>query len=436
MTPFDVGSARADAFAEGLVAGLLRRHDRVWWLDGAAGRSWTGRSSVVGWLEDDEPSLTLDAARGAVVEHRGAGAATVGDDLFAVLGERAAAVDQVGWAGYACRRDLSASTAGSGPPDACWIPCLHTVCVDHDTGAVATAGVDARRVDSLVAGLGEVQPFIPGPVAADWGPRRYAQAYERVQDALHAGHTYEVNLTYRHVREGPGGVDAAWRAYRRLRRLNPAPYAAFVHHRGTSLLAASPERFARVDGGVVDTRPVKGTVARGVGDADDRARAEALAREPRTRAENLIVCDLLRNDVASVGVPGSVQVPDLLAVETYPTLHQLVSTVRGDLAPGVGAVDVLHALLPGGSMTGAPKRRTMEVIQSVEDSPRGIYAGAFGRVGRTGADLGMVIRSLVHHDARWTAGTGGGVTVLSDPDSEYAETRLKLARLLATLGVA
>ncbi len=428
-----------DAWVESVVEQLLRRHDRVWWLDGAAGRAWTGRVSLLGWLHDDEPSLTYDAARGRVVEHRGAAAATVGTDLFDALRDRigsGGAHRWYGWAGYASRSDLPARVdTESAAPDACWMPAVRWIEVDHDSGEIRRFPPDLRVEPPAPSAVPVARP--EGlRVAADWTLGRYTAAFGTVQEALRAGDTYEVNLTYRHRLTGPAGVQSAWAAYRRLRRLSTAPYAGFLHHRGISLLAASPERFAAVHDGVVDTRPVKGTVARSADPAEDRRRVRQLADQPRTRAENLIVCDLLRNDVATVSRPGSVQVPQLLAVETYPGLHQLVSTVRGRLADGVAAVDVLRALLPGGSMTGAPKLRTMQAIAGVEDSPRGIYSGAFGWLEPHAADLGMVIRSWVHEGRSWTAGTGGGVTVLSDAESEYAETRLKLDRLLAALGVS
>lgn len=429
---------RAGHWVEAFVAGLLQRHDRVWWLDGAAGRSWSGRASLVGWLEDDDPSLTYDAARREVVEHRGTTSSVVGDDLFAALRSRIGSPGWprrwFGWAGYASRPDLPAivGTGGDGAPDACWLPAPRWALVDHVTGIVRPRLFDLDLDDVVVP----LDPPTASPevrLDADWAAATYGAAFDEVQDALRAGHTYEVNLTYRHRLRGPAGVESAFQAYRRLRRVNPAPYAGFLHHRGASLLASSPERFAWVRDGLVDTRPVKGTVARAADPAVDAERARSLATEPRTRAENLIVCDLLRNDVATVSRPGSVSVPRLLAVETHPSLHQLVSTVRGRLADGVGALDVLRALLPGGSMTGAPKLRTMQVISRVEDSPRGVYSGAFGWLEPDAADLGMVIRSWVHSGTSWTAGTGGGVTVLSDAGQEYAETRLKLDRLLAAL---
>ncbi|MBA3720211.1 MAG: chorismate-binding protein, partial [Nocardioidaceae bacterium] len=253
---------RAGHWVEAFVAGLLRRHDRVWWLDGAAGRSWSGRASLVGWLEDDEPSLTYDATRGEVVEHRGTSSAVVGDDLFAALRSRIGSPGWprrwFGWAGYASRSDLPA-LVGGGAPDACWLPAPRWVLVDHVTGIVRPRLFDLD-VDDIVVPLDQPTAGFDVTLDADWTVAAYRAAFDEVQDALRAGHTYEVNLTYRHRLLGVAGVESAFQAYRRLRRVNPAPYAGFLHHRGTSLLASSPERFARVGDGLIDTRPVKGTV--------------------------------------------------------------------------------------------------------------------------------------------------------------------------------
>ncbi|MSY84143.1 MAG: hypothetical protein F2693_05390 [Actinobacteria bacterium] len=263
----------------------------------------------------------------------------------------------------------------------------------------------------------------------------YRVAFERVQERLHAGDSYEVNLTHR-VRVESGLEPAA--AYLRLRRLNPAPYAGFLQHDVPGarawLLSSSPERFATITGDprVLETKPIKGTTPRSDDPVVDAAHRERLASDPRYRAENLMIVDLLRHDVASVCEVGSVEVPQLMEVESYETVHQLVSTVRGRLRPEVSTVAALRALFPAGSMTGAPKLRTMEVVDEVEASPRGAYAGAFGWVSGDGrADLGVVIRSLVTAgDGRWTVGTGGGITVLSDVAEEHAEAALKARRLL------
>ena len=229
-------------------------------------------------------------------------------------------------------------------------------------------------------------------------------------------------------------------AYLRLRELNPAPYAGFLQHDVPGarawLLSSSPERYALVDADrTLETKPIKGTTPRGVTPDEDERTREHLATDPKFRAENLMIVDLLRNDLSMVCRPGTVTVPVLMDVESYETVHQLVSTVRGTLRDDVTTVDALRALFPAGSMTGAPKLRTMQVIEGVEGSPRGVYAGAFGWVAADGrADLGVVIRSLTTAgDGRYLLGTGGGITVRSEVADEYAESRWKAERLLRAL---
>ena len=199
------------------------------------------------------------------------------------------------------------------------------------------------------------------------------------------------------------------------------------------LLSSSPERYALIDSDrTIETKPIKGTTPRGDTSQEDAELRERLAGEKKFRAENLMITDLLRNDLSMVCEPGSVEVPSLMAVESYETVHQLVSTIRGRLRDDVSTVGALRALFPAGSMTGAPKLRTMQIIEQVEASPRGPYAGAFGWVSAGGrADLGVVIRSLVTAgDGLYRLGTGGGITVHSDVHDEYAESRWKADRLL------
>jgi para-aminobenzoate synthetase len=269
---------------------------------------------------------------------------------------------------------------------------------------------------------GEAEP-VP-----DW----YAEAFGTVQQQLRRGNSYEVNLTYRESFAAPSDpVDT----YLRLRAANPAPYAGFVRHGDHRVLSSSPERFVTLDRvGWLETKPIKGTTPRGTDARDDETQRHLLATDPKYRAENLMIVDLLRNDLSLVCDPGTVSVPVLMDVESYTSVHQLVSTVRGRLRAGTGTVAALRALFPPGSMTGAPKLRTMEVIESVESSPRGPYAGALGWVGADGrADLGVVIRTLVARPGvdgwRYTLGTGGGITVRSDVAEEWAETRWKAERL-------
>ncbi len=248
----------------------------------------------------------------------------------------------------------------------------------------------------------------------DW----YDRAFGRVQEQLRAGNSYEVNLTYRdHVTHGVTGDLDPLEVYLRLRATNPAPYAGLLSHRGTHLLSSSPERFATVDRHrVVETRPIKGTTPRGATPEQDEQLRHRLATDPKFRAENLMIVDLLRNDLSMVCEVGSVEVPSLMAVESYASVHQLVSTVRGHLRDDVSTLGALWALFPAGSMTGAPKLRTMQVIDAVEGSPRGLYAGAFGWICADGrADLGVVIRSLYGGSGSgWWLGTGGGITVRSE----------------------
>ena len=416
---------------------LAREHDRMFWLDGGGSREWSGRRSILGWLEEDDVSLTYDAARREVWEVRGGERRLVGDDVFTVLGDELARdggdpqVSWVGWFGYACRPDLPAHTGG-GVPDAVWMRSPRRLVFDHDPQRPETGQVDevarAGRVDHDTTTQGSHNTYS----AAAPSRVSYGDWFARVQEQLRLGNTYEVNLTYRETVDAE--VDPV-DAYLRLREVNPAPYAAYLQHEGVSVLSSSPERFATIDRNRrVETKPIKGTTPRGATAEEDRAHREALGSDPRYRAENLMIVDLLRNDLSMVCEPGTVTVPVLMDVESYANVHQLVSTVRGHLREGVTTVEALRALFPAGSMTGAPKLRTMEVIADVETTPRGVYSGALGWISGDGrADLGVVIRTLVAHDGRYTLGTGGGITVRSDVESEYDETRWKAARLLRAL---
>jgi para-aminobenzoate synthetase len=405
-------------------------HPRCFWLDGGGARAWSGRRSIVGWLEDDDVSLTYDAVRREVTRHVAGRATVVGDDPFDVLAAELAAgssEDQwFGYLGYAARPDLPAHPGGP-VPDAVWMRPSVVRLFDHPDDGGAPGGRYQQRAATL--GGRRSVPNGENP------PPAYVNAFDRVQEHLHAGNTYEVNLTHREQIDSDLDPVAA---YLRLRELNPAPYAGFLQHdvdgaRGW-LLSSSPERYALVTADRhLETKPIKGTTPRGATQAEDEAHRFALAGDPRFRAENLMVADLLRNDVSMVSEPGTVEVPELMVVESYATVHQLVTTVRGRLRDEVTTLDALRALFPAGSMTGAPKLRTMQVIAEVESTPRSAYSGAFGWIAADGrADLGVVIRSLMTvGDGTWTLGTGGGVTVHSDAESEYAEAVLKAERLRA-----
>ncbi len=401
-------------------------HPRCFWLDGGGAREWSGRRSIIGWLDEADLSLSYDAATREVTRHVGGRAEVVGHDVFAALEAELAAGESTeqwfGYFGYAARPDLPAAP---GPmPDAIWMRAGQVRMFDHPEPGRG----NPRPDDNPFSSKREFHR------PAGETPATYAEAFARVQEELHAGNSYEVNLTHR-VETVSDLAPAA--AYLRLRELNPAPYAGFLQHDVAGarawLLSSSPERYALVtDDRTLETKPIKGTTPRGDDAAADEEHRRRLAADPKYRAENLMIVDLLRNDLSMVCEPGTVEVPALMEVESYETVHQLVSTVRGRLRDNVTTVGALRALFPAGSMTGAPKLRTMQIIDDVESSPRGVYAGAFGWVSGDGrADLGVVIRSLMTSgDGRYLLGTGGGITVLSDVDEEYAEAAVKAERLL------
>ena len=203
------------------------------------------------------------------------------------------------------------------------------------------------------------------------------------------------------------------------------------------MVSASPERFLAGRDGRYSTKPIKGTAARLPDPAADAAAARALADDPKTRAENLMIVDLLRNDLSRVCEPGSVQVPSLMAVESYASVHQLVSTVTGTARAGIEPVDVVRSLFPGGSMTGAPKRRSVELLAAWEASPRGVYSGALGMLSADGTtSLSVVIRTAVLAGGRWSVGAGGAIVADSDPAAEHDEVLLKARGLRRALARA
>jgi para-aminobenzoate synthetase len=322
-----------------------------------------------------------------------------------------------------------------------WLLCLD----DSPDGAAARRWLD-RTAAELSAAAHEPahEPPTDGPATRGAAPARLNWRHSR-EDYLKRidvslrnirdGESYEVCLTNLASVAAPADVGATYAA---LRRTSPVPYAALLRFPQVSVLSASPERFLTVaPDRTVESRPIKGTRPRGeTPDEDARLRAE-LARDDKDRAENLMIVDLVRNDLNRVCVPGSVHVPAMFEVETYRQVHQLVSTVRGTLRPGVSAVDCVRAAFPGGSMTGAPKVRTMEIIDELEDGPRGVYSGALGWFGLGGAaDLSIVIRTLVVTPGGASFGVGGAVVALSDPAAEYAETLVKARTVRAALSAS
>jgi para-aminobenzoate synthetase component 1 len=261
----------------------------------------------------------------------------------------------------------------------------------------------------------------------------YLAAVTRVRDYIYAGDIFQVNLSQRFE---AALAEPPWDLYQRLRLRNAAPFAAFMEVPGAAVLSASPERFLRVDvGGHVETRPIKGTRPRGLGPEHDAALGQALTESAKDQAENLMIVDLMRNDLSRVCAPGSVRVPELFALERYATVHHLVSTVVGDLAPGTDALDLLRAAFPGGSITGAPKVRAMEIIAELEPSARGVYCGSLGYWSLTGAlDTSIAIRTAVATGGRVYFSAGGGIIADSVPEQEYRETLDKARGIIDVLG--
>jgi para-aminobenzoate synthetase component I len=259
----------------------------------------------------------------------------------------------------------------------------------------------------------------------------YLAAVRRAVEYVHAGDCFQVNLSQRllHVADLH-----PLELYRRLRERNPAPFAGYFDLGDFVIASASPERFLRVEDGEVETRPIKGTRPRGATPQEDRRRIDDLLHSAKDRAENVMIVDLMRNDLGRVCAYGSVRVPAVCRLETYEHVHHLVSEVRGRLRPGLGPVDLLRAAFPGGSVTGAPKVRAMEIIAELEPTARGPYCGSLGYIGFDGSmDMNILIRTFTVGRGWMQFPVGGGVVADSVPEEEYAETLHKAEGLLRAL---
>jgi para-aminobenzoate synthetase len=465
--------------AELLFEQLFGRHDYAFWLDSAdaptrlAQRSFLGTSAGPGGLvlEYDVRDKEI-TARSSVGELREPG--SIFDVLDRELAARALPDDPglpagliggfVGYLGYECKADCgSPNTHQSDLPDAVLMLANRVVAIDHTNGRthlLALCGADDEDGERwlgeaemavnelLAAGLTEVGvraiPLIPGDEAEEADPivfrcgrgrERYLADIVRCQAAMEAGESYEVCLTDQiHTEAAP----EPFLLYRHLRRRNAAPFSAYLKLGEIAIVSSSPERFIGIDRQRgVQARPIKGTSPRSSDAAEDQASHDLLLNDEKTFAEHLMIVDLLRNDLGRVCKLDSVRVPEFMVVEDYATVHQLISTVTGVLDDEHSPVQCVRACFPGGSMTGAPKLRTMGIIDDIEREARGVYSGAIGYFGLEGSvDLSIVIRTIVMRPGATTIGAGGAIVMQSDPEEEFEEILLKARAPMSALAQA
>ncbi|MBK1695252.1 aminodeoxychorismate synthase, component I [Chromatium weissei] len=313
--------------------------------------------------------------------------------------------------------------------------------VDHQEQSAHLVGTNSARLAHYAAQFAHAETTVNTqhsmryrvrePVRTNMTRAQYLAAIARIQRYLVAGDCYQVNLARRFAVEADGDP---WNAYQRLRVLNPAPFSAYFAPAECQVLCSSPERFLQVRNGMVKTQPIKGTCPRSSHASHDEQLAQTLQRSPKNRAENLMIVDLLRNDLGQVCIPGSIRVPQLFTIESYTRVHHLVSTITGQLTAQHSALDLLRACFPGGSITGAPKQRAMEIIEELEPQRRGVYCGAMGYLGYDGAmDTNIAIRTLIHSAGSTRFWAGGGIVADSNAADEYEETADKAAALLELL---
>ncbi|CAI0737747.1 aminodeoxychorismate synthase component 1 [Serratia ficaria] len=277
------------------------------------------------------------------------------------------------------------------------------------------------------------RPFaLTGGWRANMTRQQYGEKFQRIQHYLRSGDCYQINLAQRFSADYQGDE---WQAFQQLSASNRAPFSAFLRLPENSVLSVSPERFLWLEQQRIQTRPIKGTLPRLADAAQDAAQAERLAHSPKDRAENLMIVDLLRNDIGRVALPGSVRVPQLFAVEPFPAVHHLVSTITATLPETTPATDLLRACFPGGSITGAPKVRAMAIIEELEPQRRNAYCGSIGYLSACGTmDTNIAIRTLIAENGRIHCSAGGGIVADSQEQAEYQETFDKVGRILPQLG--
>jgi len=353
----------------------------------------------------------------------------------------------IGYAGYGLASyitglpDISPDTTGM--PDMCFGIYEWALVVDHQEEqswlvGLESDGISSQHWNHLIALFSDYQdeshekPFeLVGNIQSNLSLQLYAAAFEIVRNYIHEGDCYQVNFAQRFSASCQGDP---WHAYKKLRKLNPSPFGAYINTPYGQVLSCSPERFLRLNNGNVETKPIKGTKPRSDNPQEDIRLRDELEKSEKDRAENLMIVDLLRNDLGKSCTPGSILVPSLFKVESFATVHHLVSVVTGTLAAGKDALSLLCDCFPGGSITGAPKYRAMEIIEELEHDPRGIYCGSIGYIGFDGnMDSNIAIRTMVHQNGKIHFSAGGGIVADSKMESEYQETFDKARAMLDML---
>jgi para-aminobenzoate synthetase len=448
---------------------LFADAETSFWLDSADAPTWLAQCSYMGTTAGaDRCFVTYDVDSGEVQIDRGGVHTVEHKSIFDYLDrelkriaveppegvDRGLAGGYVGYLGYELKADCgSTNVHSSDMPDAAMMLANRVVAVDHTKDLTyvfalcrgedpeAELWLEAARdlIENAIANPPAERPLAPpsepgGHVSfqSGRGRERYLADIAKSQAELLAGESYEVCLTDQFSTDAcPDPFDL----YRQLRRSNPSPFAAFLRLGEHAIVSSSPERFLSVDRQrQVMARPIKGTISRVEDPIEDHARREELEGDEKTYAEHLMIVDLLRNDLGVVCDVDSVAVPDLMVVEPYATVHQMVSTIVGRLEDGRSPVDCVRATFPGGSMTGAPKERTMEIIDDLEEEARGVYSGSIGYFGADGStDLNIVIRTIVMRPSRTTIGAGGAIVMQSDPQDEFDEILLKARAPMAAI---
>lgn len=338
-----------------------------------------------------------------------------------------------------CEPRVPVSPDPAGLPRACAIRCHGALIREHQTGQVWIVAESQSVADQIVDQLGQAaplageQPELLHASAED--PARLKQSLERIREYILAGDVFQVNLSRGWQASYAADLNPA-ATYKQLRESNPSPFAGLFRQGDWAVISSSPERLVKVEDGWVETRPIAGTRRRGSSEATDEALLAELIGHPKERAEHVMLIDLERNDLGRLCEPGSVEVDDLMVLESYAHVHHIVSNVRGRLRSGIRPGDVIAATFPGGTITGCPKVRCMEIIQELEPTGRGAYTGALGYLGIDGRlDLNILIRTIVTHGRHAWFRAGAGIVADSDPDAELLEMQAKARGLLPALGL-